>query len=100
MTPERLREIERKRLAVDEEHVGRGARRVKRFECRPVHDQRDRHFVRAAHAVVVVADVAQHEIDLVEIGQVIGDLGLIRRGGFGARGQDRNGHDRAGQLQQ
>jgi hypothetical protein len=81
-------------------HVGCGAAQVKCFQRRPVHDKRDRHFVRAAHAGVVVADVAHDEIDLIEIGQVIDHLGLIRRGGLRARGQHRNRHDRAGELQQ
>src|SRR5262249_55780374 len=60
-------------------------RRVERLERRAVHHQRDRDLVGAADALVVVLDVAEHEIDLVEIAQVIDHLALVGRRGSPAR---------------
>src|SRR5579885_1785822 len=78
--------------------IGRGLRGLERLERGAVHHQSNRHFVRPAGAVVVVADIAEHEGDLVEVGEVVDDLGLVgRRIGLGlgatraARGGDEAG---------
>ena len=47
--------------------------------------RRNLDLVRPAHAGNVIADIAEHEGDLLEIGQVIDDLELARWIGFGCR---------------
>ncbi len=41
---------------------------------RPLHDKRDGDLVGAAGAAEMIADVAEHEVDLFEIDEVIDDL--------------------------
>ena len=60
--------------------IGRGRLLLERLERGPMHHQRDGDLVRPADALVVVADIAQHEGDLVEIGQMIDDLRFVGRG--------------------
>jgi hypothetical protein len=42
-------------------------------------DERDRDFVGAAHAGVMIADIAKDESDLVEIVEMINELRLLGR---------------------
>ena len=52
-------------------------RGVERLERRTVHHELDGHFVRAAHALEMIPDVAQYERNLVKVAEVVHDLRLI-----------------------
>ena len=51
--------------------AGAASGEVKCFERRAVNHKRDRHVLRPAHAVKMIADIAKDESDFVEIGQMI-----------------------------
>src|SRR3984885_9256171 len=73
------------------------------MEClqrRSMHHERDRDFVRSAHALVVIIDIAEHEIDFVQVGEMIDDLGRRRRVGLGAGREQRSRRDGERELQQ
>src|SRR5580700_11619447 len=73
---------------------------MERLERRAVHHERDRDFVRAAHSLVVIVDIAEHEIDFVEIGEMIDDLGRSGRIGFGAGREQRSRREGERELKQ
>src|SRR5262245_18401931 len=80
--------IERRRrlreLAEAAHDLGVRRDRVERLERRTVYDQRDGHLVGTSGTLEMVADIAEHETDLVEVGEVIDDLRFLGVGGFGA----------------
>jgi hypothetical protein len=62
-----------------------GGRRMERLERRAVHDERDRHFVGAADAVEMILNVAHHELDLVEVAEMVDHFGTAWLGRLRAR---------------
>ena len=48
-----------------------------------MHDECNCHLVWPTHAVEVIADITEHEIDLIEIGKMIDDFRPVRCGGIG-----------------
>src|SRR5882724_1037624 len=60
-----------------------------------VHHEREGDVVRAADAIGVILHIAEDEVNLVDIGQVIDDLELARRIGFGCRFRARGGEGEA-----
>src|SRR5262249_24113199 len=62
-----------------------GGRRMECLERWAVYDERDRHLVRAADPIEMILNVAHHELDLVEVTEMVSDLGAARLGGLRAR---------------
>ena len=86
------REVLRRRRA--------GAGSVEGLQRRAVDHESDRDVLGSAHAVKVIADIAQHEADFVEVGKMIDDLGCVRLGRPRRLGECRGRQQDAGELQQ